>query len=36
MIARLWLHDPSLAEYFEEVYYNDPIKIFKVLKPGKA
>ncbi len=30
MIARLWMNDPKVLEYFEPVYGNKTVKIFKV------
>ncbi|MFH1257050.1 MAG: STT3 domain-containing protein [Candidatus Diapherotrites archaeon] len=30
MIVRLWMHDPSLDKYYEEVYSNPGVKIWKV------
>ncbi len=30
MLVRIWFNDPSLSQYFEQVYFKDDIKVFKV------
>ncbi len=29
--TKLWLHEPEVMQYFEEIYHNGGIKIFKIL-----